>query len=155
MTNIFPIIRFDTIMVLARTQRKTKHTIVWTVHPATQILLGTDHVLEKYLNHLMFYVQSMAIKVLEKARFAEQKQSKINLTSIEWKQTWKDVRTVRPLPISFKKEGRTPNMCWTLNSGRKIVLNPAPEDRLQPPTGSQLKMTNIQGMQISIENLRN
>lgn len=41
----------------------------------------------------MFYVKSVAIKVLEKARFAEQKQSKINFTSIKWKQTWKDVRT--------------------------------------------------------------
>lgn len=73
MTNIFPIIRFDTMKVLAGTWRKTKHTIVWSVLPATQILLGTDHVSEKYLNHLMFYVQSMAIKALEKAGFAEQK----------------------------------------------------------------------------------
>lgn len=46
----------------------------------------------------MFYVQSMAIKALEKARFAAQKWSKRNFTSINSKQTWKDVRTVKPLP---------------------------------------------------------
>lgn len=33
------------------------------------------------------------------------------------------------------------------------MLNQAPEYRLQPPTGSQLEVTNIQGMQISIENM--
>lgn len=99
----------------------------------------------KKVSHLVFYVRNMT-RVLGKARAAEQKQSKMEAELAEML-----VLSGHCQPTSLNKWGGNTSMFWALNSGRKLVLNPALGDGVQAPTENQLKMTNTHRMQNSMK----